>query len=432
MFDHLNEKDRSKLGRLWNKVLDPKGYLVAESMDEYKQLSDRHGIFPFIMESRIHAFATDETKHAFQELVSNIRFHAGKEIFSWKAVHEAIKNRLIRALVYGEHAKAGQMIKEVAASLQETVHPHKLLLPITGIELMHCVIENQNWKIKHCNEDEINKFSSNLSEDSNWKDHVNKILSDEYNNRAFFEINLIGEIEQAADNAFFQLKYILNTLRYAALMHAENHYNARTVRIEINASSSSRKGRMLNLREDTGSVGFRSVPGESARPFKITKENLDAYCQNFRLHDLWNLYVQEEKSDLEAAIIDAVTWIGEAQNDNYAHIAFIKYWTSLEALVTGYQKNEITDRLKTALPILLSQIIGKNPPSKNAVCKMYSLRSDMLHGRGLTDINYSDLCTVSSWASDCLFVCLELRSRGYNTRASVFEQSDRMSKRKLQ
>jgi hypothetical protein len=211
-------------------------------------------------------------------------------------------------------------------------------------------------------------------------------------------------------------------------MHAEDHYHAKAVRIGVNIHASLRRDWMISVHEESGQVGFRTVPGESPDLFKITKANLETYRHNLKLEDMWGLYDQRQKTELEMAIMDAVKWIGEAQNENDNHIAFIKYWTSLEALLTGYQKDQITDRLSISLPPILAQVAGEKPPSKSRVQKMYSLRSDMLHGRGLIDISYRDLCTVSKWASTCLLVCLDLRSRGYNSRTAIFAQSARIAK----
>lgn len=429
MLTELDEKSKTKIVRLWNLVLDREMYLVADTMEEYKELASLYGPFPFIMERNIHAFSTDKQKDAFQELVSILRDHAGNHLFSWSSVYETVKKKLIRVLVYGDGAKASQILRDIAGALREMIHPQKVLLPISGIELQDCVIEFNNWKIEHFNSSEIDSFMSKVMDGPDWKDSIHDTLSKDYIGRPIFQISLEGEPAQAADNAVSHLRYVLNTLRYAALMHGENHYNARTVRVGIDTHTAKRDW-MISFREDCGQVGFRTVPGELTQPFKITMANLETYRYNLKLQDLWELFDQQQKTDLEMAIIDALKWIGEAQNENDRHIAFIKYWTSLEALLTGYQNDKITDRLSISLPPILGQVAGEKPPSKNSVKKMYSLRSDMLHGRGLIDISYRDLCTVSKWASNCLLVCLDLRSRGYNTRATIFAQSARLAKLK--
>lgn len=427
MFTELDDKSKTKIARLWNLVLDREMYLVADSTEEYKELVSLHGPLPFIMEKNIHAFSTDKQKAAFQELVSILRDHAGNHLFSWSSVYETVKKKLTRVLVDGEGAKASQMLSNIAEALREMIHPQKVLLPISGIELHDCVIEFNNWKIEHFNSLEIDGFMSKVTDGPDWKDSIHNILSKDYIGRPLFQIFLEGEHAQAAENAVSHLRYVLNTLRFAALMHGEDHYNARTVRIGIDTHS-ARRDWMISFREDCGQVGFRTVPGELTGPFKITMANLETYRYNLKLQNLWELYDQQQKTDLELAIIDALKWIGEAQNENDRHIAFIKYWTSLEALLTGYQNDKITDRLSISLPPILGQVAGERPPSKNMVRKMYSLRSDMLHGRGLTDISCRDLCTVSKWASNCLLVCLDLRSRGYNTRETIFGQSARIAK----
>jgi len=427
MIIELNKKSKAKIAKLWNLVLDRELYLVADTIEEYKELESLHGPLPFIMEKNIHAFSTGKQKAAFQELVSILRDHAGNHLFSWSSVHETVKKYIIRVLVDGEGPKTSQMLSNVAGTLSEMIHPQKVLLPISGIELNDCVIEFNNWKIEHFNSSEIDCFMSKVTDAPDWKNSIHGTLTKDYIGRPVFQISLVGEHAQAADNAVAHLRYVLNTLRYAALMHGEDHHNARTVRIGVETLAAKRDW-MISFREDCGQVVFRTAPGELARPFKITMANLEMYRYNLKLQDLWELYDQQQKTDLEMAIIDALKWIGEAQNENDRHIAFIKYWTSLESLLTGYQNDKITNRLIISLPPILSQVAGERPPSKSKVRNMYTLRSDMLHGRGLTDISYRDLCTVSKWASNCLLVFLDLRSRGYNTRETIFAQSARIAK----
>ena len=81
MLTELDEKSKTKIVRLWNLVLDREMYLVADTMEEYKELASLYGPFPFIMERNIHAFSTDKQKDAFQELVSILRDHAGNHLF---------------------------------------------------------------------------------------------------------------------------------------------------------------------------------------------------------------------------------------------------------------------------------------------------------------------------------------------------------------
>ena len=107
----------------------------------------------------------------------------------------------------------------------------------------------------------------------------------------------------------------------------------------------------------------------------------------------------------------------------------MKYWVSLEALITGYKGGNETKRLKTAIPILLSQG-SASVPSKKEVERMYKVRSNLLHGRKASRVRRSDLNKLCGWACFCIVCYLSLRERGYTTRQQIHEQAERIDRAK--
>lgn len=160
-----------------------------------------------------------------------------------------------------------------------------------------------------------------------------------------------------------------------------------------------------------------------------------------------------DKTELEKAILTAIYWIGEAQNDYIFESAYIKFWTALETLFsipdkdnmksikcpqcntsieTIADKKGITKSLSTGVAILLAfggyRFIEINDVKRifKAVEKLYDKRSEIIH-RGIygnvTPFELADVCKYAVW---CVLTCLGLRAQGYETLKQIKEETNRL------
>jgi hypothetical protein len=170
--------------------------------------------------------------------------------------------------------------------------------------------------------------------------------------------------------------------------------------------------------------------------------------------DDW-LYIlsKPEKTELEKAILTAIYWVGEAQNDYIFESAYIKFWTALETLFsipdkdnmkliecpqcktsieTFVDKKGITKSLSKGVAILLAfggyRFIEINDIKKilKATEKLYDKRSKIIHKgiyRNVTPVELADVCKYAVWS---VLTCLGLRSQGYETLEQIKEETNRL------
>ncbi len=170
-----------------------------------------------------------------------------------------------------------------------------------------------------------------------------------------------------------------------------------------------------------------SFEGGRRRVYELSKEAFDILKASAFLEDLWELADQKIRNDVELGILDSLTWLGDAQQETQAHIAFLKYWSALEALITGYGSGRETARLLNAIPILLA-MSGTDIPSRNRVDTLYAQRSTILHGRGRPVIEPDLVDEISTWSYRSLLAYLSLRRRGYGTREQIYDQAERLAR----
>jgi hypothetical protein len=142
---------------------------------------------------------------------------------------------------------------------------------------------------------------------------------------------------------------------------------------------------------------------------------------------LWSLIEKGDLTDLEDSLVTAVTWFGDAQQETDDHLAFIKYWTALEALVTGHGKERLVSRLKTTIPVLLAQSAKAEVPSRSRIESAYDLRSKIIHRGSRFILRRKDLNQVCNWTWQCIVTMLNLTTKGYKTRQQVEQHASKIN-----
>ncbi|OHX38000.1 hypothetical protein BJL95_06885 [Methylomonas sp. LWB] len=141
--------------------------------------------------------------------------------------------------------------------------------------------------------------------------------------------------------------------------------------------------------------------------FDIYSRNFSDIKKNGYLNEISD-FIFHPYNNYEKAVKSAIYWIGEAQNDFKPDSAFVKYWISIESLLTTglHSQNGITRNLVDGMPILIWYCGHEFSDRPNVrwlskrINALYDLRSKIVHEGHGVQINCNDLrdlCKYSSW-----------------------------------
>jgi hypothetical protein len=154
--------------------------------------------------------------------------------------------------------------------------------------------------------------------------------------------------------------------------------------------------------------------------YLIDQEVIEGFKQHCFWDDMVSILTQDQKNEIEEAISNAVYWIGEAQNEWIPQIAFVKFWTAIEALTYNQPNNKkVTDAILTNATTLL--IFGgyhyfpldQYWDLRKNIDRLYDKRSQIIHRGILEEISWSDLNEICSYSTKMASEFLGLKSIGY-------------------
>lgn len=137
--------------------------------------------------------------------------------------------------------------------------------------------------------------------------------------------------------------------------------------------------------------------------------------------------------DAEDAIRRAIYWFFDAQADTSPEMQLVKFWSCIECFFSFENSGETTTKIKRGLTALLtfgsykfsSLDTWRNLEKK--ISALYELRSSAVHDARHCHVSDSDITKVSKWAAWAILEIAGLISDGYETRAQIKEQTDRLS-----
>lgn len=138
-------------------------------------------------------------------------------------------------------------------------------------------------------------------------------------------------------------------------------------------------------------------------------------------------------SDAESAIRRAIYWFSDAQADTSPEMQLVKFWSCIECFFSFENSGKTTQNIKRGLTALLT--FGNFKFSRLDVWRnlekeidaSYELRSTAVHDAKHSHVSDSDITTVSKWATWAILEVSGLIADGYQSRAEIKEQTDRLS-----
>ncbi|MDN3221994.1 HEPN domain-containing protein [Pseudomonas nunensis] len=137
--------------------------------------------------------------------------------------------------------------------------------------------------------------------------------------------------------------------------------------------------------------------------------------------------------DAEHAVRRAIYWFFDAQADTSAEMQLVKFWSCIECFLSFENTGETTTKIKRGLTALLTfggygfVSLDTWRDLEREIDALYELRSSAVHDAKHSHVSDRDITTVSKWAAWAILEIAGLISNGYETRAQIKEQTDRLS-----
>jgi len=408
---------RLRFENYWNKFIDAENYVITKSIEDIKKL----GIVPYFQINNVWVYTKDELIIKIRECVDLILSELGYNYFSRQTVWEAIRNEI------KFHINDQKTSNEHLEHILEVVKSHnqkRLFIRVVSGLFFEGVIEIKlgSWRLTLFGDNDIQNILDKETGDEEWKHIIEKHLSDNFKGKLCLFVEAQGDEEKAKYKADKTAKYIINTLRYFICLHLTNNGFPHEAGIFMDQPEINRLFPFFSFNLEKGSSTIHRLGYNSRQEYVLTEENLKVIRTNWNAEKVWLFIERDDLTDLEASIVSAISWLGDAHQERDTNIAYIKYWVAIEALITGYEKGDrLNFRLKNAIPLMLSQII-KDIPTKTEVDSAYALRSKVIHS-GYNDIvALKDLNKVCKWATGCIAVCMSLCNLNYESRQQVEDQ----------
>jgi hypothetical protein len=167
--------------------------------------------------------------------------------------------------------------------------------------------------------------------------------------------------------------------------------------------------------------------GEGRQDLPLNAESM-AYLRRVCFLDrIVALLDEEERTEVQDAIVRALYWFGDAHGDRNPIMRFIKLWTCVECFF-AIDDTDITEANARGIATLLT-FVGYSivePKDylkfKRRLKSLYGLRSKAIHRAEFDLVENADLEEFSHWVAWMIVSMVALAERGYRTLAAVKEQ----------
>lgn len=433
-----HRKSIRKLIHLWPGLINPKNFLVPETLDEYAQFGF---LAPKIEINNAECFFNEKSKNDLSDFIDTLhRIEGIREAISYNSVYKTtiffIGNAVMNQIKHSIKPNSKKDIEDIIKVLFQKRSSYQFLRIVEGVRfdgigsLVLGNVEVFVFTEKH--EEEFQGYREKNNLNVFLDGTVEPFIKRHFTNKICVRATAIGDEAKAEEIAMKQINQGINMLRFMICLLAEGKI-IDTIRINLLAEShnASENTLSINLATKQISLGY----GRSRKPlqaFPIDPKRLDDLRGTCFFNDWGVVLSKDHKTELEEAILTAIYWIGEAQNDFCYESAFIKYWIALETLFT-LSKENITKSLSKGISVLLAfggyQFIETREVDalfKN-VEELYDKRSKVVH-RGVseevTPIELENVCKYAVW---CVLTCFGLRFLGYETLDQIRDETNRLS-----
>ncbi len=460
-----NQKVIRRLSYLWTSLVNPKhyvkNYVIPETIDEFKQIG---GIFASkITIDSMDWYFSQKSETILRDFVSTL--YKIKEIgnavsfdFAYKMTISFIEASVNAQLKHTQKPVHEKEVKKIlrALMLEQTIH--QFYRVVDGIELkdMNSIIfgDVELFNFSKKNILEIKKFRQYNNLNGFYDKSVEPFIKKHFLDKTCIRTIGKGDETKANEIAMKKIREVISILRFIVCILAHEKIYQNTVKINLLAESYNTSESTFRI--NINNKGIALNYGASRKPLRklpLNSEMMTNLKEYYFFDDWHSILSKQTKTKLEEAILTAIYWIGEAQNDFIYESSFIKFWTALEALFSIREEYDtkpiicpncqtqmetikheegITKSLSKGVATMLAfggyRFIEINDVKKifKDVTKLYKKRSAIIH-RGsygkVTPIELSEICKYATW---CVLTCFGLRTQGYETLEQIRKEAIRL------
>lgn len=418
----ISKKAKIKLKGLWKTLVCNQQYLIPESVEDFNKL----GPIPDFQLGSYFVYAKPGAKRSLQEFTELLRKELGPNIYSCTTIYATVRDEVIGYFSGNIDKPFDWYIERIVNSIKATSHRHQHLWQIFGLKLHEIEqFSHGPWQIVSFTKSMAEELAKKDAGDKGWQQRVEDFLNKYYSNKTCIIVESYGDHECSKKNAEVIARHVVNTLRYFICIHAGEGSLSRQIGISLRTP----------CRQHTGSFSINVDAAKSRKEYgfdhyrydyTLSSENLIIIKESHYANLIWGLIEKSKLTELEGSIVSAITWLGDAQQDNSDLIAYTKYWISLEAISTGHIQERLIARLKTTLPALIG-VVSKAIPSKSEVERAYELRCEIVHGRSRVVPETKHINQIATWTYQCVAACIYLLSLGYTSREQIEKEAIRIA-----
>ena len=426
-FKFVEPKIEKTINQTWNTLIKPKNYCIASTFEDLaKSFKSPH----LKINSQIWMF-NDELIKKMREFTDIFYFKTiyinkkTEEIATYDTIWKSIKIELeleISNINQGiEKRNFKDVITAIFFRMSEQIKEIDFFFILDGLELQEInQISFGNIKIVKFDENSMNDFyENNIEINPSYAENLKKYIADNFLNKVVMICSAFGDSDKAEKIVRSKSKELINYLRYAICVMAHDRISDNMIKINIAAEAYTQTEYVL--RREVANNTTASIRGRGRRSLEkltINKNLLNNLEEKVFLNEFKSFLNKEQIGELEGSIITAIYWAGEAQNEFDLDIAFLKYWTALEAIFSN-EKEKITHALCKGISITLAFSryhfieVSETLTIYKRISYLYDKRSKIIHSGFRQSITAQELSEICKYTSHIILSLFDFKNMGY-------------------
>ncbi len=438
-----NKKILRRIEHTWNKLVKLENFLISETIEEWKDFGFLKT--PSITIKKFECFFKAEFIPILNALVQDIySIDIIKKHFTYNTIYHKVLDQIEQVLllkVEGVSRKFQEAFQDLLAQIVDKCKNYEFTFQVKGISISdrQSIVFGDSLLFMFDEKDQEYIESYVSKEDVSFQERVNLIIRTNLFEKTCIRCNSYGDLDFAENNALSKAKTIIDVLRYMFCYLYPEYIYQNVVKINLVSDMMVEKDNYLSINLDDRSVTLHWDSRKSThQDYIIDQEVINGFKKNCFWDDLVSILIKKQKTELEESISNAIYWVGEAQNEWIPQIAYIKFWTAIEALTYNPLNNEkVTETIVKGVSTLLIYggyhyyPVEEYWNLRKRLRKLYDKRSKIIHRGVLENIPYDDLRDICKYSTQMVSEVLGLCSLGYTHFDQVRKEAERLHKNQL-
>ena len=432
--DTRNDKSLRTIRNLWPQLTSKKNFDIPRNFDDYKKIASftKHHL-------KIDGeewYFNDQNQLKLREAV-NLLYQISEigNMVSYDCVWKKVKEGIKETITSREENQISfqKRLEKTLNNIFSEVQSYEFYWVVEGVNL----IDVSEFTVGDTtfflfNDEHYDCFKKEPDVNDFYCKAVVPFLDKNFSNKVVVRCSAIGEKDHAEVLARKKVEESINFIRFMfCYINAKYIFNNKW-KLYYDVMTIQESGCFINRNIDDNTIALAySSTRSSHNNFSISKENISIWEKCYFLDDLSAIMRSNNLTEWQDAILTAIHWIGEAQHEWDADVAFWKYWTAIESLIPP-NKDKVTESvLKGAVVLIVYTGYGfinimEFWSTHKRIAELYDKRSRITHSGLSNQIMPDELRDVCQYASWLILAAIGLHSQGYRKFKQVEEQIDRL------